>query len=438
MVGSGLGVVVAPAALAASGPVISTSSLPPGEVGLAYSAKLVATGGTSPYTWTLSGALPTGMSFSTSGQLSGTPKATASLGLGVTVTDHAPLSASTTLTLTIAPGPSITTASLPDATAGTGYAVQLSASGGVAPYAWSIASGAIPGGLVLSSAGLLSGRPGVAGSSSVQLKVVDGAGVVATRTLTFTIDPVPLPTESLVVGARAGAVFMLATAKAPTVVSVDPSLEIADVVATTGGTGALLLTTSGRVLAVGTASALGSVGERHLVGHTVGLALDAAGTGYWVVTDEGHVYGFGTAHARGNWPRARRTGRVVGIAASPSINGYWLDSASGQVAAFGPVRALGSAKATRRNPVVAITADPQGSGYWLAIRSGVVSGFGTARRYGERPPGLGGVVGIAAASTGSGYWLLTGAGLLVPFGSAQNLGTLPPTAGAFAAASGGT
>ena len=42
--------------------VVTTTDLPPGEVGLSYTAALAATGGVAPYTWTLTaGALPTGL-----------------------------------------------------------------------------------------------------------------------------------------------------------------------------------------------------------------------------------------------------------------------------------------------------------------------------------------------------------------------------------------
>ncbi|HTY93664.1 MAG TPA: Ig domain-containing protein, partial [Steroidobacteraceae bacterium] len=61
---------IAPATLT-----ITTSSLPNGMVGSAYSATLMATGGTTPLTWSiLSGALPTGLSLNQStGAISGTP-----------------------------------------------------------------------------------------------------------------------------------------------------------------------------------------------------------------------------------------------------------------------------------------------------------------------------------------------------------------------------
>jgi M6 family metalloprotease-like protein len=48
---------------------------------------------------------------------------------------------------------------LPDGLVGFDYEVQMAASGGVQPYAWDIASGTLPGGLALSSDGILSGQP---------------------------------------------------------------------------------------------------------------------------------------------------------------------------------------------------------------------------------------------------------------------------------------
>src|SRR5271157_6132702 len=57
-------------ALAASPPTVTTGSLPAGEVGANYSAKLSASSGTAPYTWTVSsGALPSGLALSASGAL---------------------------------------------------------------------------------------------------------------------------------------------------------------------------------------------------------------------------------------------------------------------------------------------------------------------------------------------------------------------------------
>lgn len=54
--------------------VIDTSSLPDAQVGVPYSATLLVHGGIPPYIWSITGgALPTGLSLSSSGVISGTP-----------------------------------------------------------------------------------------------------------------------------------------------------------------------------------------------------------------------------------------------------------------------------------------------------------------------------------------------------------------------------
>src|SRR5258707_2019339 len=67
----------------------------------------------------------------------------------------------------------ISTTSLPPGTAGQGYSAQLNATGGTAPYTWSVASGALPAGLTLSSSGPISGVPSVAGTSTFTLKLTE-------------------------------------------------------------------------------------------------------------------------------------------------------------------------------------------------------------------------------------------------------------------------
>jgi hypothetical protein len=85
---------------------ISTTSLPAGTVGTAYSATLAATGGVSPYTWSASG-LPAGLSISSAGNISGTPTASGNFSASITVLDstNATASASETITIASAPAP---------------------------------------------------------------------------------------------------------------------------------------------------------------------------------------------------------------------------------------------------------------------------------------------------------------------------------------------
>ena len=70
---------------------ITTSSpLPGGQVTVAYSVTLTATGGTSPYAWSVSaGTLPAGLTLSTAGVLSGTPTTSGPASFTVKVTDAA-------------------------------------------------------------------------------------------------------------------------------------------------------------------------------------------------------------------------------------------------------------------------------------------------------------------------------------------------------------
>src|SRR5206468_1329682 len=120
-------------------PSITTTSLAAGTVGTAYSQALAATGGTTPYSWSVaSGALPAGLSLAAGGTMAGTPTAAGSSSFTVKVTDSASGTATAALSLTISPAAlGITTSSLPAGTVGTAYSQALGASGGTSPYSWS-------------------------------------------------------------------------------------------------------------------------------------------------------------------------------------------------------------------------------------------------------------------------------------------------------------
>ncbi len=71
-----------------------------GKVGTAVSLQLSASGGTAPYTWTASG-LPTGLSISSSGLISGTPSAAGTFSVTATAKDSTGKTGSTAFTWTI-------------------------------------------------------------------------------------------------------------------------------------------------------------------------------------------------------------------------------------------------------------------------------------------------------------------------------------------------
>jgi hypothetical protein len=97
---SGLSITVTNLAITTTSPLIS------GSVGTAYSVQFAASGGTSPYTWSVAtgSTLPAGLTLSATGLLSGTPTAavsSASFGITVTDSETPPVSVTQTFMLTI-------------------------------------------------------------------------------------------------------------------------------------------------------------------------------------------------------------------------------------------------------------------------------------------------------------------------------------------------
>ncbi|KAA6458306.1 hypothetical protein DYQ86_20540 [Acidobacteria bacterium AB60] len=169
----------------AAGLTITTTTLPEASTGVPYQDSLTASGGTSPYTWKVnSGSLPTGLSLSGSGIISGTPAATGSSKFTVQVADAASATRSATLTLAVS-SLRITTTSLASGIVGTAYQTSLAATGGTAPYTWSMVSGALPAGLSLAGNGTISGTPKAAGSPSFTVRATDST--FATQTASFTL-----------------------------------------------------------------------------------------------------------------------------------------------------------------------------------------------------------------------------------------------------------
>jgi hypothetical protein len=89
---------------------VTTTTLPAGQVGKTYSAALAASGGISPYSWSLaSGTLPAGLALASNGTLSGTPTAATSgttLTFKVTDAEKTPQSKTAGVSLSVAAAPS--------------------------------------------------------------------------------------------------------------------------------------------------------------------------------------------------------------------------------------------------------------------------------------------------------------------------------------------
>lgn len=174
-------------------PVITTTTLPDGTVGVAYSETLTATDGTTPYTWSVvSGTVPDGTTLSSGGVLSGTPTIATTYNFTVRVTDDNSFTDDQALSVIIGPAVAITTTTLPDGTVGVAYSQTLEATGGTAPYTWAVFSGSLPDGLTLSTAGVLSGTPTTVEVETFTVRVTDDVSSTDDQILALTIIAAPV------------------------------------------------------------------------------------------------------------------------------------------------------------------------------------------------------------------------------------------------------
>jgi Putative Ig domain len=185
-------------------------------------------------TWTVSGTGCTGsacgaLSSSTTTGVMYTAPATVGTAFTVTVTATSvtDTSLSATASLSVPVNPAISTAAgdLAGGMVGMAYSVTLAAAGGIAPYTWTVTSGALPAGLSLNgSTGAITGTPTAAGSPSFTVTLTDTGSPALTATATF----------SIAIAAAPAIVFSTTTLAGGTV-----GTAYAATVAATGGAGTL-------------------------------------------------------------------------------------------------------------------------------------------------------------------------------------------------------
>ncbi len=455
--------------------VTTPSSLAGGTEGVAYSQTLSASGGTAPYTWALStgSTLPAGLTLSSNGVIAGSPTAVGNFTFSVTVSDSQTPTADTAFaafTIAIASTTlAVTTASLPLGLATVAYSASLTASGGLAPYTWAVATGStLPAGLSLTAsgtgAGTISGTPTAAavGKTSLTFTVTDSASPAQLATVTLsltvnadslTISPTFLPDAQVgvaysqqltVTGGEPPYNWGLVADTLPSGLTISPEGLIA-------GTPSIPLTAD---FTIGVYDSEPVTKTTPLVAaQTYGVIVIPAPTtqGYWEVGSDGGVFSFGANPYKGSpgqlnpsqppgGPNAvSLAAPVVGAAPTPDGLGYWEVGSDGGVLTFGdagyfgspgqldPSQPPGGSNAiTLAAPVVGIAPTPDGFGYYEVAQDGGIFSFGDALFLGSRGayPYEPSMVAMAVSPDGLGYWEIAADGAVFTYGDAGFFGSM--------------
>jgi large repetitive protein len=189
----------------ASGPLLVC---PAGQVGQPYSLQLRALAGCDNYRWEITnGGLPSGLTLSSSGLVSGTPTSSGSTEPWVTVHDLTAAEggppwcggdnhSERQFVFRVSPGLSIQNQSVPGGTVGQPYSQTLTAlaitstnpvQGSPASASWTVQSGSLPPGVTLSTSGVLSGTPTAEGSYTFVVRAAGGGDTSDTETETLVV-----------------------------------------------------------------------------------------------------------------------------------------------------------------------------------------------------------------------------------------------------------
>lgn len=173
--------------LSGENPIVTTSVMKTVSVGIEYADTIKASGGDGTYTWSVTGALPEGLTFTSAGIISGTATegSEGSYALTFNVVDGNGKKGTRDINLSVQGKLSISTTSLNSGLVGANYTSTLKAEGGTAPYSWYLVSD-FPSWLSLEvSTGILSGVPTEGYNDSIKVGVNDNGSPVVHDTISI-------------------------------------------------------------------------------------------------------------------------------------------------------------------------------------------------------------------------------------------------------------
>lgn len=160
-------------------------------VGQHYEATLTASGGKGPYAWKIKGNQPTGLKIDgRTGVLSGVPKKAGTYTFRVSVSDETRPKQRVDQEVTLIVRSAeieVMPAKLSKPKAGRPYTAVLEATGGTAPYTFTMDGGTVNG-LSLSSDGRLTGVPERKGEFTITVNVTDADGTNGRRQYTLSVN----------------------------------------------------------------------------------------------------------------------------------------------------------------------------------------------------------------------------------------------------------
>jgi len=172
--------------------VVGNTSVPVAVINKPYNFTLTALGGLGPYNWSIvSGNLPSGITLSSAGVISGTTTQTGDNNFTVQVTDsQKPVAAvaSGALKLTSNLPLAFKTTSLKLVPVNVPYQFAIQATGGAVPYGWKLLSGTLPDGLHFDQQyGVIYGTATVMGDFPLTIQVTDSENPAVMLQQDFTL-----------------------------------------------------------------------------------------------------------------------------------------------------------------------------------------------------------------------------------------------------------